>query len=218
MLTLLGYPGTGSALAEAFLTLANISYERHDVDYSVESKEKHYLKSLNPLVQVPTLVFPDQSVLTESLAIALYAQSKHPELELILHEDMNFWRWILIINTSIYPTFCYGDSPEKWCTPLEGRKQLRMTTDQYRNELWSQLEMQCGHPYFLGEKSCAIDYYIYVMSHWRPRQEWFLQNCPKLSRVIQLLDAHPQLQDIWDENFGEERLIELEDEEEEVDL
>ncbi|MEZ4704009.1 MAG: glutathione S-transferase family protein [Bdellovibrionota bacterium] len=203
-LKLIGCRGTGSAIAEAFLTLADLSYEVEEVDYDKESKQRHYLRSLNPLIQVPTLVLPDQSVLTETFAIAQYAQLMCPEYTFIPSQDIHFWRWIMFINAAIYPTFTYGDSPQKWVRPLDGQKDLRKSTDDRRKQLWGQMEGQGKLPYFLGDEFSAIDIYIYVMSHWRPGYDWFVQSCPRLASIAQKVEMHPKLQDLWDVHFSTE--------------
>lgn len=199
-----GCRGCGSAIAEAILTLAEIPYSRQEVDYDTPSSERDRLQALNPLCQVPTLVLPNGQVLTETLAIAAYAQSLNPKAPLIPQSPNLipiFWRWATMIVTAIYPTFTYGDNPKKWVAHEEGAKELRSSTDAWRQKLWKLYEAQAVGPFFLGSEISAIDLYLVAMTHWRPRLEWFQKECPKLVSIASLVRKDPRLQKTWALNF-----------------
>ena len=78
MYTLSGSRGSGSAIAEAALERCGIAYRTvrasaWEADSAIEE-----LKRVNPLGQIPTLVLPDGSVLTESAAILIHLGLEHP--------------------------------------------------------------------------------------------------------------------------------------------
>lgn len=194
----IGYPGTGSAIAEAFLTLGGMDFERVDVNYEVKGPEKDFLLSHNPLGELPTLLLPGGEVLTETLAIANYVHARHPEAGLIPNgETSRFWRWIVFIVSAIYPTFTYGDDPKEWIRAQEGARELRESTDKWRKFLWKQMEAAASGPYFLGKEFSAIDVYLCAMTHWRPRRQWFETECPNLIAIARQVDQHPELQEVW---------------------
>jgi GST-like protein len=56
-------------------------------------------------------------------------------------------------------------------------------------------------PWVLGECFSALDVYVGVMSHWRPRREWFAAHCPKLDAVAANVVALPALAPVWKRNF-----------------
>ncbi len=208
ILRLIGFPGTGSAIGEAFLSLGKISYESENIDYDREGAEKERLLAVNPLGELPTLILPDGEVLTETLAIATFVQTSRPEVALIPSSGgTRFWRWVMFINTAIYPTFTYGDEPRQWVQSEDGARELRASTDEWRKELWRQVEAAVEGPFFMGEHLCAIDVYLAVMIHWRPRSDWFRQACPKIFAIACAVARHPQLVPIWKRHFRE---IELE--------
>ena len=71
---LYGCPGWGSSLVECFLALAGVESEFHDVcGFDAPGPARDRLLKVNALAQVPTLILPDQMVMTESAAIALLA-------------------------------------------------------------------------------------------------------------------------------------------------
>ena len=203
-LHLIGSKGCGSVIAEAFLTLAKIPFEREEVAYDEESPARDRLFALNPLAQVPTLVLPDGSVLTETLAIADYVNARVPASQLIPpggSDRTRFWRWATFIVAAIYPTFTYGDSPGKWVENVEGRAELRASTDAWRQKLFLLLETECRSPYFLGDTFSAIDVYLATMVHWRPRRPWFDVNAPRVAAVARRIQSHPELAALFADNF-----------------
>jgi GST-like protein len=200
----IGTKGCGSVLAEAFLTLTDIEYDRKEIDYGGKSEETEELRRHNPLGQVPTLVLPNGTVLTESLGVAAYADSREPGILIPRSTDLapRFWRWAVFMVAAVYPTFTYGDSPEKWVKNEEGAAQLRESTDEWRKKLWKIVEGECGAPYFLGETFSAIDVYFAAMVNWRPRRAWFKENCQKIEAIAQSVETRPKLKSVWSANFA----------------
>lgn len=205
-LTLFKSKGSGSAIAESFLRLAGLEYASIDVRYDQPGPGRDELKKINPLCQVPTLILPDGTGLTETLAIAHYAHRHAPKRGLVpetVHGYLKFYRWISFIVAAVYPTWIYGDDPTKWLPGASGETQalLRSSTDEHRKNLWLQLSSQIEGPYFLGEHLCAIDVYLAVMSHWRPGRKWFEQAAPKILEIEKHLREVPEVRRVLDENF-----------------
>jgi GST-like protein len=195
-----GRRGDGSDLAEAFLTVAAIPYDSINLHkYDEPGPDRDRLLTMNPLGQVPTLRLPNGKILTESLAVAVYAQSQNPQAALI-PQDPNlvpdFWRYAVMFVAAIYPTFTYGDNPAKWVGEAAG-PQLRKTTDERCKTLWRFMEQQAGEPYFLGSTMSALDIYVRVMTRWRPGADWFLAETPKLMAIQRRVNEDPQLKGIW---------------------
>jgi GST-like protein len=200
----IGCKGSGSAIAEAFLVLAKLPYDREEVDYDQPGAARDRLAALNALVQVPTLVLPDGSVLTETLAVAVYADRRAPDAGLIPKSDdeqVRFWRWVSFLIGAVYPTFTYGDDPRKWVKHPEGSAELRTSTDEWRKKLLGLLEEACHTPYFLGDTFSALDLYLTVMSHWRPRPAWFAEHAPKIGAVSARVRRQPALAELWSHHF-----------------
>lgn len=202
---ILGSQGCGSAMAEIFFHMAGIPFDREEVDYDKPGPGRDKLRSLNPLGQVPTIVMPDGSVLTETLAVAHYVHRLHPELGLIPSgekEFIQFQRWSVFLVASVYPTFTYGDHPEQWVSDAKAAPSLRESTDLERQKNWQMMEKAAGSPYFLGETFSAIDIYLAVMTNWRPREEWFAEHCPKILQVARKVRELPKVKEIYARNFG----------------
>jgi GST-like protein len=201
----LGSKGCGSAIVEATLVLAGIPYDRDEVDYATREGHDKLTAAGNPLAQVPTVILPDGSVMTETAALVLYIDGLVPALGLVppvkdpLRRDL--LRWLMFLVAAVYPTFTYGDDPSKWVGEAAGGN-LRDSTDAHRQSLWRLVEGAVRGPWFLGERPSALDLYVSVMTRWRPGRAWFAENCPRLYAIAIAGDADPRLTDVWASNFG----------------
>jgi GST-like protein len=178
---LLGCKGCGSAVVEAAFAVARLPLDYEEVDYGAGSPTRERLLAVNPLGQVPTLVLPDGSVMTESRA--------------------TFLRWSTFLVAAVYPTFTYGDEPGKWVEEVKGAKELRESTDRHREAQWRRLEEIAGEPWFLGANKTALDLYVAVMTRWRPGRKWFAAHTPRLVAIAEKTSATPGVADVIKRNF-----------------
>jgi GST-like protein len=196
----LGCKGCGSTIVEMALALANIPYDREETDYSTPAGRERLL-AFNPLAQVPTVILPDGSVLTESLAIVLHINDLVPKLGLVPPvgdpQRPTALRHLALIVAAIYPTFTYGDDPSKWgCGDA-----LKDATLAHRKRLFAYLETVAGKPHVLGERFSALDLYVAVMTRWTPGRAWFAEHAPKLHAIATRQDGDARLKAVWAANF-----------------
>jgi GST-like protein len=204
-LVLLANPGCGSVIVEAMFTLAGIPHQVELVDPWTEGASKERLRAVNPLLQVPTLIFPDGSVMTESAAMVLHAADLAPQAGLVpAPGDATrpaFLRWLTYLVASIYPTFTYADDPQRYVSTEAAQVELRASIFAQREGMWRQVEAAAVGPWFLGERLSAIDLYVWAMVRWRPRRPWFVASAPKLAAIADALDADPRLAGVKAANF-----------------
>jgi GST-like protein len=204
--TLYGEPGAGSMIVEAALALAGAPVQNVDLGWEDLGWGSKILADLNPLGQVPTLVMPDGQVMTESAAILLHLADRFPAAGLAPGTDHParpaFLRWLTFLIAAVYPTFTYGDVPERWVAGDEAAaRKLRHGTDAHRKTLWLYLETVAGQPWFLGETFSAIDLYLWRMRGWRPGVEWFREQCPRLQAIGERTAQLPAVAAVQERNF-----------------
>jgi GST-like protein len=203
--TLLGAVGCGSAIVEAMFDLSRIPYRVEMIDQENEGPSKERLRAVNPLLQVPALILPDGSVMTESAAMVLHAADLAPSAGLVPGAgDASrpaFLRWLIFLVGSVYPTFTYGDVTSRYVSSDAAQKELRESTDEQRKGMWRQVEAAAAGPWFLGEALTAIDLYVWAMVRWRPRRAWFEAEAPKLAAIASALDADPRMAEVKARNF-----------------
>ncbi|MCT4713124.1 glutathione S-transferase family protein [Enterobacteriaceae bacterium H11S18] len=202
MMKLYGAPGCGSAIVEMMFVLAGEQYRWVNVEgFDAPGPQRDALLELNPLGQVPTLKLDDGTVVTETAAIALMLLDAHPELAPPVGsaERPRFHRLLIWLVANVYPTFTYGDYPERWTSG--SALELRDSTNRYRQQLYLWLESQFGAgPYVFGDHISLLDTYLAAMISWRPRQAWFEQNTPKMYAIALKVREREDLQEIISRN------------------
>ncbi|MBS0550720.1 MAG: glutathione S-transferase family protein [Proteobacteria bacterium] len=202
---LYGRPGWGSAIVEAQLAWYGLPFTVELVgDLLRDPPSRQKLEAANPLAQVPTLVLPDGTVMSESAAITLLLADVTGQDSLVpgpaARERASFLRWLVFIVANIYPTFTYADVPSRFVEVEAAQQPFVATIDAYRNRLWSQVESVTGAPWFLGDRLSALDIFVAVMTHWGPKRPWFEKEAPRLFAIATRADALPPLQDTWARN------------------
>jgi GST-like protein len=206
MYTLHGRHGWGSVLAEAQLEWYGLPYKFIEVgDLFQDSSARARLARLNPLGQVPVLMLPDGEVMTETAAITLHLADAAKSLDLVPDPTdpmrPRFLRWLVFIVANIYPTFTYGDVPERFVPDATAAKGFRARLDDYQKALWRMVEPEAQAPWFLGERFSALDIYLCAMARWRPNRPWFEANAPKLVGAADRCAALPKLTPVWLRNY-----------------
>lgn len=206
LLKLYGEPGWGSALVEAQLVWYDIPFEFCAVgDLFKNAEARGVLEKVNPLAQIPSLVLPNGDVMSESAAITFWladltgSNDLVPELE--ESERTRFLRWLIFIVANIYPTYTYVDDPARFVPDKAAHVGYVGKVSAYAKKLYSVLEAEAGAPWFLGDRFSAIDIYIAVLSHWRPRRAWFEEHAPKFTAIADAALALPKLAPAWERNF-----------------
>lgn len=190
-------PGCGSMIVELAAAIADVPLECIDLAWEETGWDSASLRGINPTGQVPTLILPDGAVMTESAAIILHFADIAPQAGLAPApgdgDRPAFLRWLVTLVAAIYPTFTYGDRPERWVPGhADAEQALTDACIDHRKTLYRTVEAAAGAPYFLGARLSAIDLYLWAMSHWRPRQAWFAAETPKLFAIAQKIAALPE--------------------------
>jgi GST-like protein len=204
--TLYGRAGWGSAIVEAQLAWYGLPFRFEPVDDLFTSPDARLrLEKVNPLGQVPTLVMPDASVMSESAAITLLLADITGRDTLVpatgAPERAKFLRWLIFLVANVYPTFTYADDPARFVSVGPARDPFRAATDLYAQKLWRQIEANVGNPWFLGERFSALDIYVDVMTRWRPKRGWFEIETPHLFAIARRADRVPELKAVWERNW-----------------
>ena len=203
--TLYGASGWGSALVEAMLALCDATVHIEDVSgFDQPGAARDRLLGINPLAQVPALVLADGTAMTESAAIALLLAERHPLANLAPVPGSplrpKFLRRLIWLTSNVYPTFTYGDYPDRWVSAEP--QSLKSSTNAFRERLWREFEANLPEGgWALGSELNVLDIYVAVMSHWRPGRPWFAQHCPRLHAIAARADEHEILAPILRRNF-----------------
>lgn len=202
-------PGCGSAIVEAAFTLADLPLRLVTASRFEGMDRLPELEKVNPLGQVPTLVWPDDTVQTESVAILIELALRQPEARLLPIEPTTravALRWLVYMSANLYAPFNPKDFPERWLPDAdeEQRKALADGAVERIKHGWRTMEAHFvpQKPFAFGGTPGALDVAIAVMSQWTPRRAWFDRHCPRLAVVAHAADDWSILRDVWMANFG----------------
>ena len=201
-------PGWGSVFPEALLALGGLPYRRIDVDTRNKPADRAKLAAVNPLVQLPTIVTPDGSGMTESGAMGLYIAECAPAGLLAPPPGDKlraaYLRWQIFLVANVYASYMIDDAPARWADGEAGKAAIKQRADALRKQhLLPIVESSAGAPWFLGERFTTLDVFVSIMTRWSPRREWYRDNCPKLHAISLAVNALPALKEIWRYNFGD---------------
>ncbi len=202
---------SGSAAVE--LALAEIGAEVElratSLDESVQRSDAY--KAVNSQRKLPTLLTPEGDTLTESAAILIVLDERHPEAGLLPRSGSKraqALRWLLFIATELYPLIEIIDYPERFLAaePLPGTGDLEGLRQRVR-EIWKARLLRLEHasdaaPWFLSETFSAVDLYLAVVSQWAQVGTWRQEHLPGLTAIASRVAARPRCRSVWLHHFG----------------
>ena len=195
----------GSMVAEVLFEEIGAEYENVPIDVEKDENRSAEFLAINPLGQIPTLVLPDGTVMTESAAMVLQITDRHPEAKLAppagSPEGARFQRWLLFMATTIYPAeqrLFYADRITTDASAVAGIEACARTDmDSYFAILNDALD---PGPYLLGESFSAVDVYLWMFVKWHPDTAKLFADNPRIARLVELVEARPSVAKVWAEN------------------
>lgn len=206
MPTLYGCPGCGSAVVEAAFALAGEPCDIVKTEPWGEAEEVERLRAVNPMLQVPTLLLEDGTVLTESAAILLWLADRHPGLAPPPGDPARgpFLRWLLFLAGAVYPMYTVGDFPDRWVEDAAAQEALKAATVERTLRCWRTLEQSLEPaPWLLGGTPTVLDVYAAMMSRWRPGRDSIRAVAPRVIAACERAEALPAIAPVWARHFPE---------------
>ena len=205
-ITIYGARGSGSVPVEAALTLIGLPYhlvEQPDLDALARNEA---FAAVNPLRQVPVMVFPGGELMTESAAMLIWLADRYPDAHLapgpLDRKRAAFLRWMAFAASAIYGLYWIRDDPSRLVADPAARDDVRARTADRIADCWAAMEAQI-HPgrYLLGDTLGVLDLYVTVLSRWGPRRQRFYAVAPRMAEVVRRIDADPALTAFWAARF-----------------
>jgi GST-like protein len=198
---LYGHRRSGSLAVEMALAEIGARYEVRDVDLEAMAQCDEGYASINPQQKVPALITPSGETLTESIAILLTLNERHPEAELLPKDTTGraqALRWLMFIATEIYPIVEINDYPERFTPTNEAVAGVRDIARSIWRKRWLIVEHEiAGTPYLLRSGFCLPDIYIAVVSRWAQQDAWRIENLPKVEELTAEVALRPAIAPVW---------------------
>jgi GST-like protein len=196
--TLYGSKGSGATAVEAALVLAGIPFRMVDAASWQPGPGLDELKHVNPLAQIPALVLPDGSVLTESAAILIHMGLTHPESDLLPKDASQAIRGLVYIAANCYAAIGVIDYPERYCTDLDDdgaiRKRIVAGTRARLHHLWDVFaDTFPAKPYLSGARLGALDLLATVVSKWSGSRQHLATSRPAFIALAHKVENDPRI-------------------------
>jgi glutathione S-transferase len=191
---------TGSAAVEALLAILKVEHELIAVPKNAE-----WYARINPRGEVPTLVLPDGSVMTESAAIMIYLADAHPEAGLApavgTAARAQYLRWMVYMAATPYATDLRMYYSERYSTNTDHADAIKQKAiiDLARDFDVFADGMGEG-PFILGDVMSAADIYAAMLLSWSNDVDALFAKWPKLKRFYEAVAAHAVVRSVWDRN------------------
>lgn len=207
MYTLFGSQGSGSAIVELALERAARPFRVLRASSWEPDSAQEELRRLNPLMQIPTLLLPDGSVLTESAAILMHLGLTHPASRLLPAEPSacaQVLRGLVFIAANCYSAISILDFPQRYCAEIDEATQQRIQRGT-RAQLHRQWEVFAdqfpGAPFLNGAEPGALDFMAVVVSRWSGSRAHLAAARPAFHELLQKLEARPELAAVFSRHW-----------------
>jgi GST-like protein len=209
MYTLYGKKGSGSATTQAALEIASAPYKMIETASWEPNDAFPDLLKLNPLGQIPTLVLPDGSVMSESAAILIHLGEAHPQSGLLPRDASaraQAERGLVFIAANCYAAISIIDFPERWCSGADNddvvKERIRAGTRTRLHRHWEMFaDLFPSRPYLGGESLGALDIHAAVVSKWSGARKHLEQQRPQFYETLMRIEAHPKLAPVFAQHW-----------------
>ena len=126
---LYGCRRSGSLIVELALSKIGVDYEIREVDLESNAQRSDAYLTVNPLQKVPALLTPNGELLTQSVAILLTLDERHPQAHLLppagSADRASALRTLLFVATELYPIVEINDYPERFTATAKSVSEVR---------------------------------------------------------------------------------------------
>ncbi len=194
--------GSGAMAPQALFEEIGAEYEKIVIDFEKEEHKSDEFLSVNPMGQIPALVLPDGTLMTETAAMLVQIVDRHPEAKMAppagSAERARFLRWLFFLASNVYPAvlrFYYSD---RYSTGPNAAEGIKAAAGADLDEQFKILEdaLDPG-PYLLGEAFSAADILLWMLIQWHPDSTRLFADAPRIKKNAELLHARPAIARTW---------------------
>lgn len=195
-------PGSGGFAVEAALALAEQTVELITIDSKPSTDLPESFRETNAWRQVPVLVTPDGTVMTESAAMLIWIAEQHPGKDVgpaIGSQDRaQLLRWVVFLSVNVYEAVLRRVYPGRYVADPEAAPDVRRMATQRNDDAFVMLERELvEHAFLLGSEMSVADVYLAMLFAWHAEHDAY-PNCQKLTHRVA---RHSVVAPIWQRNF-----------------
>lgn len=192
---------TGAFAPAAVMAELDMPYEAIKIETKTRQHESAAYRALNPMAQIPTLVLPDGSVMTESAAIALFLAESEPKAGLAPPvgdpRRAAFLRWLFFAQTNIYETDLRFTYPARYTSDPNGAEAVAAAARARFDGLWDMTAAAIAGPFFFGKDFTLLDIYLAMLATWHYDPPALYANYAAVRRLVEATAARPATGKVW---------------------
>lgn len=203
---LYGWPQTGSMAIEGALAEAGVRFEVIAVDLQADANLTADFTALNPRQQLPTLVLPDGTVVTECPAILAHIADAFPQARLAPEPGSSARarhdRWTAFFHANIYEAMLREAYSDRYTTDPATAPAVSAAATAYIHRHFQIFEGELGEgPYLFGRKLSMSDILLWMLCYWTDA-DWLAATCPGIDRLRATASARPALGAVLARHYG----------------
>lgn len=196
--TLYSHDGSGGFAVEAALVKAAAAHKAITVDTAKGEQNRPDFVAINPMRQVPALVLPDGTVMTESAAIVVHLANVFPDKALAPRPATpahgRFLRWMFFMAANLYESDLRYFYPDRYTTDPAGISGVKSAGAAHMTKSFAILEEALAPgPFLCGPALTLADVYLAMLTAWSPEPI----TSRRLLAVTQAVAADPLIGPVW---------------------
>jgi len=196
--TLYSHDGSGGFAVEAALVKAGATHKVIVVDTAKGEQNRPDFVAVNPMRQVPVLILPDGTVMTESAAIVVHLANAFPDQGLAPRPatpaHARFLRWMFFMAANLYEgdlRYFYSD---RYTTDPAGIAGVKSAGAAHMKKSFAIVEEALSQgPFLCGADLTMADVYLAMLTAWSPEPI----ASRRLLAVSQAVAADPLIGPLW---------------------
>ncbi len=196
--TLYSHDGSGGFVVEAALVKAGAAHKVIVVDTAKGEQNRPDFVAINPMRQVPALILPDGTPMTESAAIVVHLANAFPDKGLApkpaTPAHARFLRWMFFMAANLYEGDLRYFYAERYTTDPAGIAGVKSAGAAHMKKSFAIVEDALSpSPFLCGPALTLADVYLAMLTAWSPEPI----ASRRLQAVTQAVAADPQIGPLW---------------------
>lgn len=204
MYTLYARNGAGSVAVEALLAACGADYKVIVLNRKPDGAFEDFFLAINPKAEVPTLVLPDGSVMTESAAMMIHIAEQFPKAGLAPMPGeagrAQFLRWQVYLAAALYGSDLRLFYPQRYTTDAAGAEGVKARAAETMMHEFGIFADALGDRTFMLGKLSAVDIYAAMLCTWAPDMEALFAARPNLRRMYDAVLENNAVRKVWARN------------------
>ncbi|PRH85402.1 hypothetical protein C5L14_20610 [Labrys okinawensis] len=198
-------PGTGSLVVDVAFAWAGITPERVLIDTDKGEQQAPDFLAINPAAQIPAVILPSGTVLTETAAILLTIDEASAGAGLLPAAGSTAravsLRWLMFLATNAYPAALRTYYADRYTADAGEAARMAVAEAGRRDSdrIFTLLAKEIAGPFLLGDTVTIVDVYAAMIAGWHGPA----RALPALRTLYKALQAHPVVGPAWRQHEGQ---------------